>query len=520
MVLAPEHPLVAELTTPAQRAAVAAYQAQARRKSDLERTDLAKEKTGVFTGARATQPGQRRARSRSGSPTTCSASYGTGAIMAVPAHDERDFAFAKKFGLPIVDGGDAGRRRARSTPRRAVHRRRRRGQLGRRSTACRRAEAKKKITARARGSAASASARSATGCATGSSRASATGASRSRSSTARTDGAVAGARGGAAGHACPRSSATSRPAPANRRWPRSTSWVNTTCPTCGGPAKRETNTMPQWAGSCWYYLRYLDPKNAERVFDPAAEKTVDAGRPLRRRRRARRAAPALRALLAQGAVRHRRRQHARSRSRSCATRARCSRTRTRTRWAATTSSATIEFRGDDAFLRATGEKLKSAVEKMAKSKMNGVNPDDVVARVRRRRAAPLRDVHGRVRAAQALGPARHRGREPLPEARVAPGRGVRRGEGARGRPAPAPAPQDHQARDRGSRAHAVQHRDRRADGVRERAAAKGARRARTCVDAGASWSARTRPTSATRPGSSSARRASCSRRPGRRTTRR
>ncbi|HEY8923101.1 MAG TPA: class I tRNA ligase family protein, partial [Polyangia bacterium] len=101
MVLAPEHPLVAELTTPEQRAAVEAYQAQARFKSDLERTDLAKDKTGVALGATAINPVNGRA-----IPIWIAdyvlATYGTGAIMAVPAHDERDFAFATKFGIPIV----------------------------------------------------------------------------------------------------------------------------------------------------------------------------------------------------------------------------------------------------------------------------------------------------------------------------------------------------------------------------------------------------------------------------------
>ncbi len=101
MVLAPEHPLVADLTTPAQREAVAAYQAQARRKSDLERTDLAKEKTGVFTGARARNPVNGREIPIWIADYVLS-SYGTGAIMAVPAHDERDFAFAKAFALPIL----------------------------------------------------------------------------------------------------------------------------------------------------------------------------------------------------------------------------------------------------------------------------------------------------------------------------------------------------------------------------------------------------------------------------------
>ena len=93
--------------------------------------------------------------------------------------------------------------------------------------------------------------------------------------------------------------------------------------------------------------------------------------------------------------------------------------------------AEVELRGDEAFLKATGEKLKVTVEKMAKSKMNGVNPDDVIRDYGADVHAPLRDVHGRVRAAQALGPARHRGREPLRQARLAPGRGVGRGQGAR-----------------------------------------------------------------------------------------
>jgi leucyl-tRNA synthetase len=100
MVLAPEHPLVDRITTPEQKKAVAAYQAQAARKSDLERTELAKQKTGVFTGARAINPMNGEA-----IPIWIAdyvlASYGTGAIMAVPAHDERDFEFAKEFKLPI-----------------------------------------------------------------------------------------------------------------------------------------------------------------------------------------------------------------------------------------------------------------------------------------------------------------------------------------------------------------------------------------------------------------------------------
>ena len=100
LVLAPEHPLVAQLATAEQAAAVSAYQQQAARKSDLERTDLAKTKTGVSTGAFAINPlNQERV------PIWIAdyvlASYGTGAIMAVPGHDERDFEFALQFKLPI-----------------------------------------------------------------------------------------------------------------------------------------------------------------------------------------------------------------------------------------------------------------------------------------------------------------------------------------------------------------------------------------------------------------------------------
>lgn len=107
-VMAPEHPFVDLITTPEQKEAVEAYKAQAASKSDLQRTDLNKDKTGVFTGAYAINPvnGSRL-------PIWISdyvlASYGSGAIMAVPAHDTRDYAFAKKFDLPIIpvlEGGD------------------------------------------------------------------------------------------------------------------------------------------------------------------------------------------------------------------------------------------------------------------------------------------------------------------------------------------------------------------------------------------------------------------------------
>lgn len=101
MVIAPEHPLVDRLTTPSQREAVNAYRQQAAAKSDLERTDLAKDKSGVFSGAFAINPanGQKL-------PIWVAdyvlMGYGTGAIMAVPAHDERDYEFAQKYDIPVV----------------------------------------------------------------------------------------------------------------------------------------------------------------------------------------------------------------------------------------------------------------------------------------------------------------------------------------------------------------------------------------------------------------------------------
>jgi len=101
MVIAPEHPLAARLTTPEQRDAVAAYTRAAASKSDLERAELAKEKTGVFTGSYAINPANGK-RVPIWIADYVLASYGTGAIMAVPAHDERDYAFAQKFGLPVV----------------------------------------------------------------------------------------------------------------------------------------------------------------------------------------------------------------------------------------------------------------------------------------------------------------------------------------------------------------------------------------------------------------------------------
>jgi leucyl-tRNA synthetase len=102
MVLAPEHPLVDKLTTPAQAAAVQAYRLQAQRLTDIDRETADREKTGVFTGAYAVNP-VNQARIPIWIADYVLMSYGSGAIMAVPGHDERDFAFAQKFGLEIIE---------------------------------------------------------------------------------------------------------------------------------------------------------------------------------------------------------------------------------------------------------------------------------------------------------------------------------------------------------------------------------------------------------------------------------
>ena len=255
MVLAPEHPLVARITTPAQKTAVQDYISAAAMKSDLERTELAKEKTGVFTGAYAINPmnGNRI-------PVWISdyilISYGTGAIMAVPGHDERDFEFAKKFDLPIVqvvsrDGSTYPLTAAEPMDGIAVNS----GEFNGLATA----EFKKKIVQWLQKK----------------------GIGRSAVNYKLRDWIFSRQRYWGEPipliH-CPKDGTVAVPydqlplrlpevavykptGTGESPLAAMTDWVNTTCPKCGGPAKRETNTMPQWAGSCWYYMRYLDPHN-------------------------------------------------------------------------------------------------------------------------------------------------------------------------------------------------------------------------------------------------------------------
>ena len=268
MVLSPEHPLVEKLTTPDQKQAVAAYIEEAAKKSDLERTDLAKEKTGVFSGAYAINPVNDQK-----IPIWIAdyvlISYGTGAIMAVPAHDERDWEFAVKFDLPIVqvvaskeeflaEGAEKINIRFKSKPSEctiadgySVNS----GFINGLSTA----EAKEKITSWLEEK----------------------GLGKKAINYKLRDWIFSRQRYWGEPipvvhcDACgivplPESDLPLKLPDVKSYAPTGTGesplaaiseWVNTTCPKCGCPAKRETNTMPQWAGSCWYYLRYLDPQN-------------------------------------------------------------------------------------------------------------------------------------------------------------------------------------------------------------------------------------------------------------------
>ncbi|MBQ5448576.1 MAG: leucine--tRNA ligase, partial [Treponema sp.] len=253
MVVSPEHPLVAKLTSAEQKAAVEAYVESAAKKSDLERTDLAKEKTGVFSGSYAVNPVNGKK-----IPVWIAdyvlISYGTGAIMAVPAHDTRDWEFAKKFGLPIIEvlksEVDV---QSQAWTEDGVHVNSEfLDGLNKQDAINKMIEwltqkgiGKKAVNYKLR------------------------------------DWVFSRQRYWGEPiplvH-CPNCGTVPVPEeelplelPDVKTYqPTGTgesplagidSWVNCKCPKCGAAAKRETNTMPQWAGSCWYYLRYLDPHN-------------------------------------------------------------------------------------------------------------------------------------------------------------------------------------------------------------------------------------------------------------------
>lgn len=374
MVLAPEHPLVAEITTDGQADAVKRYKDAAKMKSDLERAELSKEKSGVFTGATAKNPVNDEL-----IPIWIAdyvlAGYGTGAIMAVPAHDDRDYEFAVKFNIPIkqvvapVDKSEIPQGAAYTSKGVSVNS----GFITGLSTN----DAKRKMNAwleeHRHGKAAV--------------------------SYKLRDWIFSRQRYWGEPipivH-CPHCGAVPVPEDAlpvmlpevDKYEPSGTGesplaniseWINTKCPKCGADAKRETNTMPQWAGSCWYYLRYLDPKNGAEPWSKEAEKQwmnvdlyvggaehavlhllyarfwhkvlydlgyVSTKEPFKKLRH-------------QGIV-----------------------------LAATYRDAAgkyhefseVNFVEGVAHLKSTGEKLTAEIEKMAKSKLNGVNPDEVVAK--------------------------------------------------------------------------------------------------------------------------------------------
>jgi leucyl-tRNA synthetase len=265
MVLAPEHPLVEKITNNVQRPAVEAYIETAARKSDLERTDLAKDKTGVFTGAYAINPvnGKRI-------PIWISdyvlISYGTGAIMAVPAHDERDWEFAKKFGLPIIQVVAAsGSPEARA------------GSSEAEPLECTEADGVAINSGGFNGMPTTTTKKAMTAWLEEK------GIGKLAINYKLRDWLFSRQRYWGEPMPlvhCERCGVVPLPEsdlplllPDVKSYEPSgtgesplatiADWVNTSCPKCGGPARRETNTMPQWAGSCWYYMRYLDPKNGK-----------------------------------------------------------------------------------------------------------------------------------------------------------------------------------------------------------------------------------------------------------------
>ncbi len=270
LVLAPEHPLVAKITTHEHVGAVGVYLDEVRRKSDLERVDMARNKTGVFTGAYAVNPATNENIAIWVADYVLM-SYGTGAIMAVPGHDERDFEFAQAFGLPITRvvqsehvASEEPLLRAFTDDGIAVNS----GFID----GCNTSQAKERmiewLVEHGNGS-------------------------RSIKYKLR-DWLFSRQRywgepfpiiyvdegEGEYPKALSESNLPVLLPEVESYQPSGTGesplatiseWVNTTDPETGHPARRETNTMPQWAGSSWYYLRYLDPTNDRELVSREAE---------------------------------------------------------------------------------------------------------------------------------------------------------------------------------------------------------------------------------------------------------
>ena len=369
MVVSPEHPILEKIVTPAQKDAVAAYQKEAAKKSDLERGELNKEKTGVFTGAYAINPVNGKK-----IPVWTSdyvlMGYGTGAIMAVPAHDERDYAFAKKFGIDIIEvikSEQGVASEAFTGDGELVNS----GFLNGLHVQESKAAMIKWLTEHNCGNA--------------------------KTTYKLRDWVFARQRywgepipvvhcDKCGVVPLPESELPLRLPEVEKFEPSGTGesplatvedWVNTTCPKCGGKAKRETNTMPQWAGSCWYYLRYMDPHNAEKLVDPQIEKAygpVDcyiggaehAVLHLLYARFWHRVLYDLGVVASKEPFKKLRHQGM------------ILAFSYRDKMGNYHSYDEIDFKDGKAFLAATGEELSPMVEKMSKSKKNVVNPDDIL----------------------------------------------------------------------------------------------------------------------------------------------
>ncbi len=268
MVISPEHPLIEKYKDEIENyEEIAAYRTEAAKKSDFERTELAKDKTGVeIKGLKAIDPVNNKE-----IPVWVSdyvlMTYGTGAIMAVPAHDERDWDFAKKFNLPIIEVVAGGK-----NVQEEVYTDVATGTLVNSEflNGLSVAEAKEKIIEWLTKN----------------------GVGHKKTNYKLRDWVFSRQRYWGepipivncekCGYvALPESElpltlpeVTSYMPTDNGESPLAAmdEWVNTTCPCCGGPAKRETDTMPQWAGSSWYFLRYTDPTNHEALASKEALK--------------------------------------------------------------------------------------------------------------------------------------------------------------------------------------------------------------------------------------------------------
>jgi leucyl-tRNA synthetase len=258
-VLSPEHPLVDKITTADQKEAVNAYKTEVQKKSDLERTDLAKDKTGVFTGAYAVNPVNDEKM-----PIWIAdyvlMSYGTGAIMAVPAHDERDYEFAKKFNLPIrevVAGGDI-EKEAYTGDGPHVNSGFLDG-LNKEEAIKKMIEwveekgiGQKKVQYKLRDWLFS----------------------RQRywgepiPIIHWEDGTMTAVPEEELPLMLPKMDEIKPSGTGESPLANAKDWLEVVDPVTGKKGRRETNTMPQWAGSCWYYLRYIDPENDDFIVDP------------------------------------------------------------------------------------------------------------------------------------------------------------------------------------------------------------------------------------------------------------